>query len=91
MGERPTVDLFFGPEPETPRTRYSVGRARTESKRAQLVERVTAPTPVTPSRGEPRWRVEIVGERVWLRREGVVELPLAEARRIAEAILHHVG
>lgn len=75
------------PDPEPRTLRYSVRRARTEDERAQLVERVGTVTPLTPPR-EPRWRVEIAGERVTLRHDNVaVEMPLDEARRLAEAIL----
>ena len=92
MGDtRPTVELVaplkvpslvpkLAAKPAT--THYSVRRASTENERSQLVERVA----VRPR--EPKWRVEISGERVLLRTEGVeIELSQDEARRIAETIL----
>jgi hypothetical protein len=78
---RPTVELtgpFNSPKPREPRTRYSVKRASTEDERAQLVERVNVVSTVAAR--EPRWRVEIAGERVWLRSEGV-QIELAILRR----------
>ena len=85
---RPTVELApfkapsFAAKPAP--TRYSmVKRATTEDERSQLVERVAAPAP-KPS----KWRVEMAGERVFLRADGIeIELPADEARRMAETIL----
>lgn len=79
------------PEPEGRTLRYSVRRARTEDERAQLVEHVGAVTPVTPARPpQPRWRVEVADDHVTLRQDGVaIELPIDEARRLAETILRH--
>jgi len=85
---RPTVELapFKAPDftPKSPPTRYSmVKRASTEDERSQLVERFAA-----PSRPPTKWRVELAGERVFLRADGIeIELSADEARRMAETIL----
>jgi hypothetical protein len=84
---RSTVELapFKAPDftPKSPPTRYSmVKRASTEDERSQLVERVAAPA--RPA----KWRVELAGERVFLRADGIeIELSADEARRMAETIL----
>jgi len=79
----PIKAATFAPKPAP--TRYSmVKRASTEDERAQLVERVAAPKPAAAS----KWRVELAGDRVFLRTDGIeIELSADEARRMADTIL----
>jgi hypothetical protein len=94
--DRPTVDL---PKPVST-SRYSVKRAVTNGRASSpLIEHVaTGPMRIVRGSTEPgvaanevppsRWRVEMAGDRVTLRGDGVsIELTLDEARRVAEAIL----
>jgi hypothetical protein len=69
--------------------RYSVRRATTNDERSQLIEHV-AVARVTALPAKSQWRVELGDKTVTLRNEHLqVELPIEEARKIAEAILRH--
>lgn len=96
---RPTVELA-GPVPTTDRPtielepvvnlsthRYSVRRAATDDERSQLVERVSVGR-VVPPPSKPHWRVEVGERMVTIRNETMqIEMPMEEARKIAETIL----
>jgi hypothetical protein len=67
--------------------RYSVRRAATDDERNQLVERVAVGRVVHPPT-KPHWKVEVGDRMVTLRNETMqIEMPMEEARKIAEAIL----
>ena len=69
--------------------RYSVRRATTNDERSQLIEHVAVGRVAAPP-AKSRWRVELGDKTVTLRNEQLqVELPIEDARKIAEAILRH--
>jgi len=98
---RPTVDLEPVPPPSTERPtvelepmatglskhRYSVRRATTEDERSQLVERISVARVAAPP-PKPHWRVELGDRTVTIRNDTMqIELPMDDARKIAETIL----
>jgi hypothetical protein len=83
--ERPTVELE--PVVNLSRHRYSVRRASTDDERSQLVERISVARVAAPA-PKPHWRVEVGERSITLRNETMqIELPMEEARKIAETIL----
>jgi hypothetical protein len=83
--ERPTVELE--PMPTVHKHRYSVRRATTDDERSQLVERISVGRVATPP-PKPHWRVEVGDRTVTIRNDTMqIELPMDDARKIAEAIL----
>jgi hypothetical protein len=67
--------------------RYSVRRAATDNERSQLVEHVAVGRVVPPA-PRPHWKVEVGDRTVTLRSETMqIEMPMDDARKIAEAIL----
>jgi hypothetical protein len=69
--------------------RYSVRRATTNDEHSQMIEHVAVGRVVTPP-PRPQWRVELGDRSVTIWNDHVqVELPIEDARRIAEAILKH--
>gem|GEM_PF-3873750 len=85
--ERPTVELE--PIDNLATHRYSVRRAATNDEHSQLIERVAVGRAAAPP-AKPQWRVEMGDKKVTLRNEHFqVELPIDDARKIAEAILRH--
>jgi hypothetical protein len=84
---RPTVELE--PVNTLSTHRYSVRRAATNDEHSQMIERVAVGR-VAAAPPKPQWRVAIGDKIVTLRNEHMqVELPLEDARKIAEAILKH--
>ncbi len=82
---RPTVELE--PLHNLSTHRYSVRRAATNDEHSQMIERVAVGRVAAPP-PRPQWRVELGEKSVTLRNEHMqVELPVEDARKIAEAIL----
>jgi hypothetical protein len=83
--ERPTMELE--PVVNLATHRYSVRRAATADERSQLVERVSV-RQVAPHVPKPQWKLELSERTATIRNgEHSIEMPIEDARRIAEAIL----
>jgi len=84
---RPTMELE--PVSNLSTHRYSVRRATTNDEHSQMIERVAVGRVAAPA-PKPQWRVEVGDKTVTLRNDHMqVELPIEDARKIAEAILKH--